>query len=741
MADKGSLGGGAAEPAPASAAGAGAGAGSGASATTTAAAAAVSAAGPSAPPSFPLYTGSVTIRRPNAVTLTPPPAASATASAAQSPSKAPAATGARTPSAAKNRLCRNVIIHGHCKYEGRGCEFVHDPAQLQQPKSSLIMAADGGGDSLSSARASATGSQSQPSPGRGKLSTVVVTAAEFVPSSVPAGSVVFGRQKQQEPEAYPEEFGDDAAEYGQEYAEPGGFGTTTGTAGAGAVAGDSDASEYQDAYGYEYGYYDAQPVHGHYQGTQDMHAMTSSLESMGIGSTMEHGMYQQTSQLDSYFMQQQMTRPQIQMPYEPLMYHLYNSPLPHASNVPPNLQPIHSFFMEDQLREHLQKRNEAAQQVLDPNSEEGQRLPAVVQTYHSLYPLDESKAPSKIFSYPTCVYKAIRTSDGMPYVMRRIEGFRLVNETAMSCIELWRQLRHANLVSVVEAFTTKGFGDSSLVVVFDYHPLATTLTAKYFSRHDAHFTNGLSEPVLWSYICQLTSLIKFVHSQNMAVRVIEPSKILITGKNRLRVNCCGVLDMLMFDSNPSVPHLMQDDLFNFGKLIVALAVGSLPALQNLQKCLEHIERFYSPDLRAVVMYLLSNASPYKSIDEIAKRPAGRQLAREVENGRLFRLVAKLGFVNERPEYELDPTWAETGDTYLLKLFRDYVFHQVDENGAPVLEFSHVLQCLNKLDVGVNEKIMLTSRDEQSCLIVSYHELKKCVDTTFRELVERRRRFG
>ena len=33
--------------------------------------------------------------------------------------------------------------------------------------------------------------------------------------------------------------------------------------------------------------------------------------------------------------------------------------------------------------------------------------------------------------------------------------------------------------------------------------------------------------------------------------------------------------------------------------------------------------------------------------------------------------------------------------------------------------------------------MLTSRDEQSCLIVSYRELKQCIDVTFRELAKRR----
>ena len=46
-----------------------------------------------------------------------------------------------------------------------------------------------------------------------------------------------------------------------------------------------------------------------------------------------------------------------------------------------------------------------------------------------------------------------------------------------------------------------------------------------------------------------------------------------------------------------------------------------------------------------------------------------ELTKELENGRLFRLVVKLGFINERPEYDLDPAWSETGDHYMLKLFR------------------------------------------------------------------------
>jgi PAB-dependent poly(A)-specific ribonuclease subunit 3 len=57
------------------------------------------------------------------------------------------------------------------------------------------------------------------------------------------------------------------------------------------------------------------------------------------------------------------------------------------------------------------------------------------------------------------------------------------------------------------------------------------------------------------------------------------------------------------------------------------------------------------------------------------------LCNEYENGRLLRLLLKLGTINERPGHALDPQWAETGDRYVLKLFRDYTFHQVSFRAA------------------------------------------------------------
>lgn len=47
---------------------------------------------------------------------------------------------------------------------------------------------------------------------------------------------------------------------------------------------------------------------------------------------------------------------------------------------------------------------------------------------------------------------------------------------------------------------------------------------------------------------------------------------------------------------------------------------------------------------------------------------------ELENGRMARLLIKLGMICERADDAMD-TWAETGDRYLVKLFRDFVLHQ------------------------------------------------------------------
>jgi PAB-dependent poly(A)-specific ribonuclease subunit 3 len=45
---------------------------------------------------------------------------------------------------------------------------------------------------------------------------------------------------------------------------------------------------------------------------------------------------------------------------------------------------------------------------------------------------------------------------------------------------------------------------------------------------------------------------------------------------------------------------------------------------------------------------------------------------------------------------MNQTWSETGDRYILKLFRDFVFHSIGFEGEPIVDMAHIVQCLNKV---------------------------------------------
>jgi PAB-dependent poly(A)-specific ribonuclease subunit 3 len=365
---------------------------------------------------------------------------------------------------------------------------------------------------------------------------------------------------------------------------------------------------------------------------------------------------------------------------------------------------------------------------------------------------------SIVYGTRTTIYKAINSEDGMYYALRRIERCRLHEEEALNAVDVWRRLHHSNCVTLREAFTTKQFGDHSIVFVYDYFPCSKTLTEEHFNKAQVQ---PLPERILWGYICQLASAIATVHSFGLACRCIDATKIIITGKNRIRVNGLGVHDVLTYspNSHANVSHYQQEDLLALGHLILSLAAGyplrmGSATPDSISETVDSVSRHCSLEFKNILLYLLSKPSPMKHIHDIITMSANafsrelnnsllsidhleNEFMKELENGRLVRLLCQLGFVNERPEFDMDPQWSETGDRYLLKLFRDYVFHQVDAQGSPVLDMAFVLQCLNKLDVGCAEKVVLTTRDELSCLIVSYSELKQCLLHTINDLFRKK----
>uniref|UniRef100_A0A663LWW0 PAN2-PAN3 deadenylation complex subunit PAN3 n=1 Tax=Athene cunicularia TaxID=194338 RepID=A0A663LWW0_ATHCN len=459
-------------------------------------------------------------------------------------------------------------------------------------------------------------------------------------------------------------------------------------------------------------------------------------------------------------------------------YHIYHPAAPHVAYMQPKAN-APSFFMADELRQELINRHLITMAQID--QADIPAVPAEVDSYHSLFPLEPLPPPNRIqktsnFGYITSCYKAVNSKDDLPYCLRRIHGFRLVNTKCMVLVDMWKKIQHSNIVTLREVFTTKAFGEHSLVFAYDFHAGGETMMSRHFNdpSADAYFTKRkwgqhdgplprqhaglLPESLIWAYIVQLSSALRTIHTAGLACRVMDPTKILVTGKTRLRVNCVGIFDVLTFDNSQNNPlalmaQFQQADLISLGKVVLALACNSLSGIQreNLQKAMELVTINYSSDLKNLILYLLTDQNRLRSVNDIMPMIGARfytqldaaqmrndvieeDLAKEVQNGRLFRLLAKLGTINERPEFQKDPTWSETGDRYLLKLFRDHLFHQVTEAGTPWIDLSHIISCLNKLDAGVPEKISLISRDEKSVLVVTYSDLKRCFENTFQELI-------
>lgn len=68
-----------------------------------------------------------------------------------------------------------------------------------------------------------------------------------------------------------------------------------------------------------------------------------------------------------------------------------------------------------------------------------------------------------------------------------LSGFRIQSvKLMMQVVDVWKKFSHPNCVTLREVFTTKAFGDNSLILVYDLHAGSQTLLSKYFTP----ITNG-----------------------------------------------------------------------------------------------------------------------------------------------------------------------------------------------------------------------------------------------------------
>ncbi|XP_030040317.1 PAN2-PAN3 deadenylation complex subunit PAN3 isoform X4 [Manduca sexta] len=466
-----------------------------------------------------------------------------------------------------------------------------------------------------------------------------------------------------------------------------------------------------------------------------------------------------------------------------------------------------TFYMPDTIRSEIYQRNEDVFLQADPH--QYPELPDNLENmYAELIPL-EDPVPHAIAT----TYRAAHCETGENYALRRLHGYTTMNTKRL---DAWKQIDHPNVVRLEDHFTTKAFNDHSMVLVYQYHPSSMTVMNKFLSGgaantaseansafHDpfssdpdaprpyTHQKNAmlravacgalLPEAVLWSILVQLTAALRSIHSAGLACRSLDPTKVVMNGC-RVRISWCGAIDAL-HPNAVDITQAQQDDLTALGRLALALACRTIHC-DNLAASMDLVSRSYSADLKNLILYLLSSSGGRRSVTDLMPMIGARfytqvealerradafedQLAMEIDNGRLLRVLIKLGVVNERPEppkkdtyysaqqrstnmtpavhppatttshsqLNMDASWSETGNRYMLKLFRDYLFHSVTEEGRPWVDQAHLTYCLNQLDGGSANKVELMSRDEQSVLVVSYAELKHCLEQAFDEVMQ------
>lgn len=289
-----------------------------------------------------------------------------------------------------------------------------------------------------------------------------------------------------------------------------------------------------------------------------------------------------------------------------------------------------------------------------------------------------------------------------------------------------------------------------------FHPTAKTLAEHHQlgSRVQSRTpTQHVPESTLWQYMTQIANALRSIHGAGLAARIIDPSKILLTGPDQIRLNACGIKDVLDFGVERSVAELQREDFKQFGRLLVALGTNKASVQASLSNALDHFNRVYSASMREWVFWLLNRppdqsegidhllaglaSESFKALDaaQVRTNLMEDQMQLSVNNDFSFRVLAKLSTVVDNASRTIQ--YPNNGDRDPMKLLRDYIFHPVDQENKPVIDLARILDCLQKLDAGVDDKIQLNSRDNQIIMIISYKELKQMLRSQYEDIMKQR----
>ena len=346
--------------------------------------------------------------------------------------------------------------------------------------------------------------------------------------------------------------------------------------------------------------------------------------------------------------------------------------------------PAATYFMSEDIRyEHL-GRQRIMLTMANPDLYPTLPLSIGGGCYTDLCPMEDNITGDKssTFPYVTSLFKALELKSGEMVTLRRVHNFvtpKTAVRSVVPVIESWKKVIHSGIVTLRHVFTSEDFGDTSLIFVYDYHPGSVTLQSQYFANNNivpcssiaqssssvSSSFNGCSndpsataaivpnrpysqqptqkfipESLIWSYVIQLSSALRYIHSLHLACRSFDPSKILLLNgllgdpkfvtnqqlqnqlfqQPRLRLSCCGMFDVLMHESylrdlqgatpQSLIQQYQQEDLIALGRIILALTCNSLQVVkrEHWAASLEHVAKNYSHDLKSLITHLIYSKS-------------------------------------------------------------------------------------------------------------------------------------
>ncbi|SPO25999.1 uncharacterized protein UTRI_02273 [Ustilago trichophora] len=310
---------------------------------------------------------------------------------------------------------------------------------------------------------------------------------------------------------------------------------------------------------------------------------------------------------------------------QPLHYTFTHHP-PHVSNLHPHHLTANAFFLNPNQREELQRKQEAMLASVPPPELGGPNclrsctfttrsspssIPARCTFNHgpcllvSLIPRMGARVPTAQPVHLATTAKCLDTevTPTRPparsmEAIRAAQARRLPSPTrsGIGLVERWRRIRHPSIVSVREAFTTRAFGDQSIVFVYDLPPLATTLYAEHMTIRQLSQTDALA--AFSQSPCKSTSQLD----------ASKASKVLRTGKNRVRINCCSVFDVVAYNPEESGSEALKAQQLE----------DCISATNDIASSLAIFAGRYSAELKNVVAWLVGQSLHLMTLPDAAK---------------------------------------------------------------------------------------------------------------------------